>query len=534
VDRLIALVLLRWRLDLRGMRRARGRAVGFLVLVPGLLVFSVFGAALAFLGLRSLAAGDEDALLPILSLLATMVGLFWVLSPLVAGLALTESHDVSRLLHFPIPVGTLVASSLIANLSQPLVLAEVPLVAAVALAVTDRLAWFPLALAGVLVTFGVILAATQVSGLVLHGLSRNRRLHDLSMFFGIGVGFLLSFLPILLLWGGMRPLLAVARGVRGSDVFALSPFAWGVRAAVHGGRGDLAGFAVYAAAGLLAIGAAMAASGLLIRRISRGELDLGATAASRGRPARMFLPGSLGALVEKDLRVAWRDPALKAGLFLGVVGPLLFLAFMVQGGGARGGRGLLYLAMFIGIQAFGNNAFGLERRAVALLLGFPVPRWRILVGKNLGAMAFRVPALLTMLVAGLLLAPLVYLPAAAVLALIAMVIAAGVDNYVSILMPAHVPPPGQNPYGGTAGTRGLAAAFLSLAMMFAAFLIASPFVLLAWLPLLLEEPAWWLASLPLGLAGALAVYAMLIAGAARLLEQRETDLLERILTESEA
>jgi ABC-2 type transport system permease protein len=532
VDRLTALVLLRWKLDLRAMGRARARAVGLFFLLPGLLLFSLIGAVLTFLGLRSLSAGDGDAMLPILSLLATVVGLFWMLSPLVAGLALTESHDVSRLLHFPIPARTLVASSLIANLAQPLVLAEVPIVVAVALAVSERLAWFPLALLGVLITFGVILVGTQLSGLVLHGLSRNRRLHDLSMFLGIGVGFLLSFLPIFLLWGGMRPLLAVARGVRGSDVFALSPFAWGVRAAVHGGRGDLGSFLVYAGAGLLAVAAGMAVCGLLIQRISRGELDLGgAPGRDRGRAARMLLPGSLGALVEKDLRVAWRDPALRASLFLGLVGPLLFLAFLFQGGGARGGRGLLYLAMFIGASAFGSNAFGLERRAVTLLLGFPVPRWRILVGKNLGAMVFRMPGLFTLVVAGLLVAPLVLLPAAACMALTAMIIAAGVDNYVSILFPAAVPAPGQNPYAGTAGSRGLMAAVLSLAMLMAALVVAAPFLLLAWLPFLLERPILWLGSLPLGLAGAVSVYAMLVAGAARLLERRETEMLERILGE---
>jgi ABC-2 type transport system permease protein len=532
VDRLIALVWLRFKLDLRAMGRARERAVGLLLLLPGLLVFSLMGAVLTYLGLRSVAADDLASLAPILSLLATVVGVFWILSPLVAGLALTESHDVSRLLHFPIPVRTLVASSLIANLAQPMVLAEVPIVLAIALAVSERLVYFPVALVGVLVTFGFILAATQVSGLVLHGLSRNRRLHDMSLFLGIGVGFLLSFLPIFLLWGGMRPVLSMVRGLQRADPFALSPFAWGVRAAVHAGRGEAGPFLVYAGAGVLAIGAAMAVSGLLIQRIYRGELDLAGGRTDPGAgPGRMRLPGSLGALVEKDLRVAWRDPALKASLFLGLVPPLLFLAFLSQGSGAAGGRSLMILAMFIGIQAFGSNAFGLERRAVILLLGFPVARWRILVGKNLGAMVFRLPGLLTLLVAGLLLAPAALLPAAGTLALIAMVVASGVDNYVSILFPAVVPAPGQNPYAGTAGSRGLLAALLSMAMLAAALLVAAPFLFLAWLPLWLEQPVLWWATLPLGLAGAVSVYAMLVAGAARLLERRETEMLERILGE---
>jgi hypothetical protein len=39
-------------------------------------------------------------------------------------------------------------------------------------------------------------------------------------------------------------------------------------------------------------------------------------------------------------------------------------------------------------------------------------------------------------------------------------------------------------------------------------------------------------SLPLALAGAAAAYAMLVAGAARVLERREPDLLQRVLGEA--
>src|SRR5204863_8696567 len=71
------------------------------------------------------------------------------------------------------------------------------------------------------------------------------------------------------------------------------------------------------------------------------------------------------------------------------------------------------------------------------------------------------------------------------------------------------------------------------ALFFAATLVvASPFVFLAWLPMLLERPWLWLSSLPLALAGAAAVYAMLVAGAARVLERREPDLLQRVLGEA--
>jgi ABC-2 type transport system permease protein len=530
VDRLIALVLLRFRLDLRALGVARERAVALAVVLPGMLLFSTVGAVVMLLAVRSLAASDPGLLLPGLSALATVVGLFWLVSPLVSGLAIAENHDVSRLMHFPIPAWTLVGSSLLANLSQPMVVAEAPMIAALAIAVAGRAAVLPLTLVGVVLSFAVILASAQVTALLLSGAARNRRAQDLATFFGIGLAFLIGLLPLALLWGGPRPLAVLARLLRATDLFALSPFAWGVRAAVHAGRGDFAAFGVHAAASVLAVAGAMALSAALIQRISRGELDLSGGAASAGAPARMRFGGPLGALVEKDVRMSWRDPALKATLFVGLIGPLLFVAFILQGASRAGGRSLLYLALFLGVSAFGNNAFGLERRGVALLMGFPVERWRILLGKNLSALLFRTPGLLMLVAASFILGAAELLPAAATITACGLVIGSGIDNYASVLFPS----PHADPRRGataTRGGRGLGAMVVSFLLLGVTLLIAAPFVFLAWVPLLLGRPWLWAGSLPLALLGSAAVYAMLLAGAARLLERREPELMERMLSE---
>ena len=244
---------------MRALGVARERAVALAVVLPGMLLFSAIGAVVLLLAVRSVAASDPDLLRPGLSALATVVGLFWMVSPLMSGLAIAETHDVSRLLHFPIPAWTLVTSSLLANLSQPMVVAEIPMILALAVAVSRaRRSRFRSTLAGVLLSFGVILAAAQVVALLLHGAARNRRLQDLATFVGIGMAFVIGLLPLMVLWGGARPLAAVARMVRATDVFAVSPFAWGVRAAVHAGQGDLLGFAVHATAAVLAIASLMA------------------------------------------------------------------------------------------------------------------------------------------------------------------------------------------------------------------------------------------------------------------------------------
>lgn len=534
MDRLITLVLLRWKLEIRGLLYARERRLGLVLAVPFALLFAACGAVLAFGGVRSVAQADPEMVLPLLSAVATGIGAFWILSPLLAGFALTETHDLSRLVHFPIPLSTLALSSLIANLAQPIVLAEMPIAFAIAAALSDG-ATLALAAAGVLSTLAFFLAASQAAGLLMHAITRNRRMHDAALFVALGLGFTLSMLPVLVLTGSLRPLMGgLARATLRADVFVFSPFAWGARAAVHGGRGDLAPFAAWLGLQWLAIGGALAVSIALVRRIYRGELKLGVAAArAAGARARMWLPGATGALLEKDLRVSWRDPALKATLFMGLAGPLIFFFLISQTGAfGRSGSGLLILATYVGMSTFGSNAFGVERRGVGLLLGFPMPRWQVLLGKNLGGMLFRVPALLALTVAGAVLAPS-YLPAALTIAASAMLVAAGADNYISILFPVAAPEPGRSPQsGGAAGGRGLVSALLSAALFMGAMLLAAPFVVLVWLPHWADDRSWWSISLPLALLGAAATYAMLVGGAEQLLRKREPELLERILGEA--
>jgi hypothetical protein len=103
-----------------------------------------------------------------------------------------------------------------------------------------------------------------------------------------------------------------------------------------------------------------------------------------------------------------------------------------------------------------------------------------------------------------------------------------VGNYVHPLPGGGAP--GRTPYGGVRRARpGGGAARHGLSPRPRA---AAPFVFLPGCPAS-RSPWLWLASLPLALVGAVAVYAMLVAGAARLFRRREPDLLERVL-EAEA
>jgi ABC-2 type transport system permease protein len=530
VDRLIALVVLRFRLDLRALLGARERLFGLVLLVPMLALGSAAASFFVFVGIRAVARTHPEWLLSVVSVVATVVGLLWAFSPVLAGISFSDTHDMSRLLHFPVPLPVLVVSSLLANLLEPLVLAKLPPLIALALALGGLSVLFPFSLVGVLLAFAFTLAASQVTGLFLLGLSRNRRWQDRALFVGLGVGFALSLLPLLLTTVGGRALRLVVGFVLDRDLFLLSPFGWGLRAAAHAGRGEIVPFLGFAAASAAATVAVMGAAAVLTRRIYRGELDL---SSSRGvgpaAGARMIFSGPLGTLLEKDLRVMWRDPRLKALLFTGVLGPVLLFLFVSQGGRRVTPLALFMLAVFLGLGTFGANAMALERRGLLLLVAFPFPRWEMLVAKNLGAMLLRLPGVLLLGLVSLFLVAPALVPAVMTTAAVTLLLCSAADNFVSVLFPIPVPAAGRTPYAG--GGRGLGAAVLATVLLLGVLVLAAPFVFLSALPWLLDEPWLSVVALPLALAGALSFYAMLVAGAARLFSRREPEFLEKALVE---
>ena len=522
----MALVGLRFRLEVRAIAGSRGRKLGLLLALPALALISAATAFGAFALVRLVSRADPGLLLPALSGVATLFGLSWALSPLVAGISATETHDLSRLMPYPVPLATLVASSLVANLLQPTVLAQLPPLVALAVALGGP-RW-PLACFGLGLGLLLVVAAGQAVGIALHALSRNRRVHDRVLFAGIGLGVLLSLAPILVLSRGGSAARRLLSALLDRDVFMLSPFAWGARAAVHAGRGDLPGFLGWSALACVALVAAVGLSTAIAHRLYRGELDTGEAAGKASR-ARIRLPGAIGALVEKDLRVSWRDPRLKAVTLSGVIGPLLLLFLLGRGTASGIGPLQLFLvASFAGLGAVGSNALALERQGLGLLFSFPIDRLALLVGKNLALVVMRAPVLVSLSLATLFIAGPVVATAVATVVLLAQVLASAADNYVQILFPIPMPLAGRDPNAPVSGSRGLGAAAVSLLAMAATLAVIAPFAFLAWLPQLLGEAWLFLLTLPLALAGACAVYFMATSGAARLLLRREPELLARL------
>ena len=530
MDRLIALVLLRLRLGLRSYLRARESLVALLLALPGTLILSGLVAAALYLGVRAVAASQPESLAPLLSAAATLVGVMALLSPLLSGVALVETPDAARLAHFPVSLRVVMLATMVANLAQPAVLAQLLPVIALALALGGAGLGAVAAGVGVLLSLLLVVAVGQAAGLVLYALARNRRLHDLLLLIGLPLGFVLGLLPFLLLGIGPGSLQRIFRLLAERDPCAFSPFAWGVRAAVAAAHGHALPAMLNAGLALLAIAATLGLSAALAKRIHRSEPLL---ASWTTRPARTrcrsWLPGSVGALVEKDLRTAWRDPGLKATLLLGLVGPFLLLFLFSRGSATLEPSLLLLFSLFVGQSPFGSNAFGHERRGIQLLLAFPVARWKLLAAKNVVQLLLRLPALAVLALAAGLLAPWRLLPAAATTVVAVWAIAAGVDNLHSVLFPIAAPAPGQNPTARTSGGRGMGAALLAAACLPLIWLVAAPFVFLAWLPYWLEMPQVWLISIPIAVVGALAVHALLVAATARALSRREPHVVARLL-----
>ncbi len=244
--------------------------------------------------------------------------------------------------------------------------------------------------------------------------------------------------------------------------------------------------------------------------------------------ARFRLPGAIGALVEKELRVVWRDPRLKAVSLSGIIGPLMVLFVLGQGASGIGPSQLFAVAQVAGLGAVGANALALERHGLGLLLGFPVDRLALLVGKNLALVLLRAPVIVSFGVVGLVFGGPAIVPAVLTLLLLTQILASAADNYLSILFPIALPAAGRDQNAPVSGARGLGAAAMGILAMTAALAASAPFAFLVWLPQLLGEPWLWALTLPLALAGAAAVYFMAASGAARLLQRREQDLLARL------
>lgn len=518
MTRLFLLLGLAFKSRLRGFASSGASSI-FVVL--GGLFYLAFAGALglgAYLALSQGRVLRPDRVADFVSLVMTVSGVFFLTRPLI--LSSLSGNSLQHLLHLPIRRGELLAYSLLTGVLTPLVF-ESPVLIGAVLGLTSRPALIVLTFPLALLAHLTLLASAHAMSLLAVLIARRTWIAD-----GARVlAFSLFFLPSLMNYRGVREWVSPLIG----PVAWGSPLGWAARAAVYAGAGEARSALGLALLALLTLFAVAAVSMRLLNRILAGEgEDRVEERTAAPRPARVILPGALGALIETQLRTQLRTPAARMALLMPTFMMGLFALSLSRTGETPGGA----FAMIVFLSLVGGNAFVMVGRGIALVLGTPVSRGSMLVASDVAAVLFRLPPLLAIIGVTAWRSGHSTALSMVALAMALLPISMGVQHFVSILRPFALPRDRLNPFASRTDGRQSSSGFLSLLATVATVLIASPFLLLVWLSARITGGAYapWL----LGLAGlgALAAYAVLIALAERLFMRRELQVMEALMDDS--
>ncbi|MQS12716.1 transporter [Streptomyces kaniharaensis] len=508
---------LKLRLLRNGLRRSPGRAT---VYVLGAVVGLAFaaGIALAMAMLNGRYAGSGDAGVMLVGVLA----LGWTAIPLFL-FSSDESADPTRLTMLPLRPGPLLRGSLLAGLIGPGPLVSLVLVTGAALSGADGAGSAAAAVLGMPLT---VICLVTLSRAVAAGNARmlsSRRGKDFAIFGGLLFALLIQVANI-----GSQSIF----GRPGSqlDLSPLKPIASVLRwippvSAMDAAR--TAGEGRYGLA-LLQLAAAGALLAALLRwwRRSLQELmvtpDSSTLEVARGVQSSRgwgFLPaGRTGAVMQRHLRYAWREPRAKAAVFTGIGMTLVVCVLSLVQGWAS-----VYLlaaaGMFLGLQML--NLFGMDGSAfwmVAATLLTPSDARDELRGRAYAVLSYAVPVTLVLgLVLAVVTGDWAHLPAALGLALALLGCGIATGATLSVLAP-YTMPADSNPMRNAAPGQSGLVLINQFGSMFGVALLALPVGgYLGW-ALTTDNPTW--PVLLLGpLYGALAADAGIRLAAGRLLER---------------
>lgn len=519
MNRLLALLGMSLRTRFRGFVSAGASSI-FLV-IAGLfnLAFTCAMGVGAWFVLSQSRGARVERFADLAALIVTMFGVFYLTRPLI--LTNLAGASLQNLLHLPIRRGEMLAYSLFTGVITPLVF-ESPVLIGAALGAASSPALVLVTLPLALLAHLTLLAGAHTVSLIAVLMARRAWISDLARLLAISV----LFLPYLINYRGPREFMARLA----EPLAALSPLGWAARATVYAGGADFTRSLGYAVPALLLLAGTTLISMHLLNRILAGEgADRVAKAPAKPRPARIFLPGALGALVETQMRSQLRTPAARMALFMPAL-MMGFLAFSL----ARSPSGFTPVGMVVFLSVMGGNAFLIIGRGIAMIVGTPVARASILVASDIAGLLFRLPPLLAIIavVAWRGRSELALSMTAVTLALIP--ISLGVQHFVSILRPFALPSDRLNPFAHRVDARQSSNGVLSLIATLGTVLLASPFLLLVWLSPRIADGAYLNAFLSLAALGSLATYAVLIAIAERLFAKRELQVLEVLLDDSAA
>ncbi|MFF2043928.1 transporter [Kitasatospora sp. NPDC058170] len=391
------LVSLKLRLLRNGLRRSPGRTAVYVVgSVLGLLFAGGIAVAFAFLG-RFEGAGDAGVML------VGVLTIGWAALPLFL-FSSDESSDPTRLTMLPLRPGPLLRGSLLAALLGPGPLVTLVLATGAALAGADGAGSAVAAVVGVPLAVVSLVALSRSVAAGNARLLSSRRGKDFAIFGGLLFALLVQIANI-----GSQSVFGKP-GENGLDLSPLAPIASVLRwvppiSAVDASR--TAGEGSYGLA-VLQLASAAVLLALLLRWWLGSLQQLMVTAdastleVARGVQASRgwgFLPeGRVGAVMQRHLRYAWREPRAKTAVFTSIGMTLVLCVLSVVQGWAS-----VYLVsmtgMFLGLQML--NLFGMDGSAfwmVAATLLTPADARDELRGRAYAVLSYAVPV--TVLLAG--------------------------------------------------------------------------------------------------------------------------------------
>ncbi|RKE19575.1 transporter [Streptomyces sp. TLI_171] len=523
-----ALVSLKVRLLRNGLRRSPGRAAGYVLGTAfGLLIGLSAAAGLVVLHGR---AGAADAA----AVLTAGLTVCWAAMPLFF-FSGDESGDPTRLTMLPLRPPALLRGTLLGSLIGPGPLINGLLLAGAAAAAGRGAASLTVAVAAVPLTLLTLIALTRAVAAGNARVLSSRRGKDFAIFGGL-------LFAVLVQLGNLGVQSSLNGSGKGVDLSVLHPYASVVRwippvAAIDAVRS--AGEGAYLVAALqLALTAGLLA--VLLRWWLRSLQDLMVTgdsstlvetspaASTRAARGWRLLPaGRVGAVAQRHLRYAWREPRAKAAIFtgIGMTGVFAVLS-VVQGWGsvyviAAGG-------LMLGLQ--GGNLFGMDGSGFWMVAATLTTRQDArdeLRGRVLAVLAYGLPVLV-------LLAPVVAavtggwgdLAPALGLALAAFGTSLGLGCLFSVYAPFALPADGNPMRNAAPGQNGVVMANAFGSMVGVALCCLPVGALLGYL-LLDHHPAW--PVLPVGVLYGALLALLGIRIASRALLARAPEILARVI-----
>ncbi|MFJ1753173.1 transporter [Kitasatospora sp. NPDC088134] len=523
-----ALVGLKLRLLRNGLRRSPGLTAGY---VLGTCVGLLFGLAAAA-GLIALhgRAGAAD----VAAVLTAGLAVCWAAMPLFF-FSGDESADPTRLTMLPLRPGALLRGTLLGSLIGPGPLVGLLLLAGAAAAAGRGTGSLVVAFPAVPLVLLTLVALTRAVGAGNARVLSSRRGKDFAVFGGL----LFAVLAQLGNLGVQSSLNASGRGV---DLSVLHPYGSVLRwvppvSAIDAVRS--AGEGAWAVAALqLALTAGLLA--VLLRWWLRSLQDLMVTGdsstlvetapAAAGRAARgwRLLPGGrVGAVAQRHLRYAWREPRSKAAIFTGIGMTVVFAALSVVQG-----HGSVYVVaiggLMLGLQS--ANLFGMDGSGfwmVAAALATRRDARDELRGRVLAILLYGVPVLLVLAPAmAALTGRWDELAPALGLALAAFGTSLGLGCLISVYAPFALPADG-NPMRSAAPGQNGVVMFNAFGSMIGVLLGCLPVGgLLAYL-LLGHHPAW--PVLPAGVLYGAALALLGVRLSAGPLVRRAPEILAKVI-----